>query len=64
MHQSTNAKSAVAILMGIVILIADLYWTYTSYYDTLWLALGVIILIADIVWLLADLSLMKGNRVK
>lgn len=55
-----NAKSILALLMGVIILIADLYWTYTSYYDTLWLVLGVIILIADLIWLGLDWSLMKG----
>ena len=54
-----EAKSKLAILMGIVILIADLYWTYTSYYDAVWLALGIIIFIADIIWLYLDYDLMK-----
>ena len=40
--------------MGLVILIADIYWTYTSYYDMVWLALGAIILVADIVWIYID----------
>lgn len=55
-----NTKSYLAILMGIIILVADLYWTYTSYFDTTWLALGIIILVADIIWLVLDYSLMKG----
>ena len=56
-----KAKSWLAILMGIIILVADIYWTYTSSYDTTWLALGIVIFIADMVWLLADWSLMKGQ---
>lgn len=54
----SDGKSKLAMLMGIVILIADLYWTYTSYYDALWLALGVIILLADVIWLYLDYDLM------
>jgi hypothetical protein len=46
--------------MGVIILIADLYWTYISLGDNLWVALGVVILVADIVWLFMDWSLMKG----
>lgn len=55
-----NIRSYLAILMGVIILIADIYWTYTSSFDTLWLALGVIIAVADIAWLVIDYSLMKG----
>lgn len=47
-------KSNIAIAMGIIILVADIYWTYTSYYSILWLALGVIILVADIIWIYLD----------
>ncbi len=48
--------------MGIIILVADLYWIYTSYPDTLWITLGVIILVADLIWLAIDASLMKESR--
>jgi hypothetical protein len=54
-----NIKSWIAIFMGIVILIADLYWTYTSYYDALWLALGLVIFVADVIWIYIDYSFMK-----
>jgi hypothetical protein len=54
-----NVKSSLAMLMGVIILIADLYWTYTSYFDTLWLVLGIVILVADVIWLYIDWSLMK-----
>ena len=50
-------KPSLAIAMGIVILVADVYWTYTSYYYTVWLALGIIILIADIVWIYLDYAM-------
>ncbi|MCW6160142.1 MAG: hypothetical protein LVQ95_03595 [Candidatus Micrarchaeales archaeon] len=52
-------KLKIAVLMGIIIALADIYWTYTSYFDTTWLALGVIIFIADIVWLWIDIGMMK-----
>jgi len=42
------------IILGLIILIADLYWTATSYFSTLWLALGIIILVADLVWIAID----------
>jgi hypothetical protein len=56
-----NLKSKLAMLMGVVILVADLYWTYTSYFNSVWLALGVIILVADLVWLYLDYELGKGG---
>ena len=54
-----NKKSTIAVLMGVIIAIADIYWIYTSYYDLIWVALGIIIFVADIIWLLIDWSLMK-----
>ena len=45
--------------MGIIIAIAVCYWTYTSYYDLVWVALGVIIFIADMIWLYIDWDFMK-----
>ncbi len=42
------------VLLGLIILIADLYWTATSYSVPLWLALGIIILIADLAWIALD----------
>lgn len=54
-----NMKSWIAMLMGVIILIADLIWTYQSAYDVFWLVLGIVILIADVVWLYIDYSFMK-----
>jgi hypothetical protein len=54
-----SMKSWLAIAMGVIILVADLYWTYTSYFDTLWLLLGIIIAVADVTWILIDWSFMK-----
>ena len=56
----TDKKSRIAIVMGLIILIADLYWTYTSYTYLVWLALGVIIAVADLIWLAIDFSYMKS----
>ncbi len=44
------------ILMGIIIIVTDLYWTYTSYPDPVWVTLGVIILVAAAFWIYLDLS--------
>jgi len=51
-------KSYLAILMGIIIAIADIIWTYQSYYDITWLVLGIIIFIADVIWIYLDYDLM------
>ncbi len=55
----TNMKSYLAILMGVIIAVADLIWTYQSSFDTEWLALGVIIFIAALIWIYIDYDLMR-----
>ncbi len=55
MAMDGKMKHNVSIAAGVIIIVADLYWTYTSYYDTLWLALGVIIFLASVIWLWADM---------
>ena len=52
-------KLKIAVLMGIIIALTDIYWTYTSYFDPLWLSLGVIVFIADLIWLWIDIGMMK-----
>ena len=37
-----KALSNLAIVMGIIVVLADLYWIATSYAVALWLALGII----------------------
>jgi hypothetical protein len=59
--QNNMMKSQIGLLMGAIIAIADLYWTYTSYTDSLWLTLGAIIFVADLVWIAMDLSLMRES---
>jgi len=55
----SNAKSYLAISMGIIILLADLWWTWTSYTYLPWLVAGVIIGVASAIWIGLDYDLMK-----
>jgi len=61
----SKSKSYLAIAMGIVILLADIYWLvvpiggYYSFQAPPWLAAGIIIFVADLVWLWVDYALMK-----
>jgi membrane protein YdbS with pleckstrin-like domain len=48
-------RRSLPISLGLVIVVADLYWTYTSYPDPLWLALGIVILAASLIWIYVDL---------
>ena len=65
MVMDTKWKSYLAIVMGIIILIADIYWLvvpvggYYSYQAPPWLVAGIIILVADLVWIWIDYDLMK-----
>lgn len=68
-YMKTITKSYLAILMGIIIAIADIIWTYQSYYDITWVVLGVIIFVADVIWVYLDYDLMtmgskKGSQKK
>jgi hypothetical protein len=56
-------RPKMAIVMGIVILVADVYWTYTSYYDMVWLLLGIIIFLADLVWIYLDYEMGKKRTI-
>ena len=42
------------VALGVIILLADIYWIATSYSVALWLVLGIIILVADLVWIAID----------
>lgn len=59
--EMSNTKSYLAILMGIIIIIADVYWLYVgnSYQYTPWLVAGIVIFVASIIWIGLDFSLMK-----
>ncbi len=58
---SAKSKSYLAIVMGIVIIIADIYWLLVgdSYKYPPWLVSGVIIFVASLVWIYIDYDLMK-----
>ena len=58
----SKGKSNLAILMGVVVIIADLYWTYTSYQTPIWLYLGAIIFVASVIWVAIDLNLSMGPK--
>lgn len=57
-----DTKSTVSIIMGVIVILADLYWTLTSYMVPVWLFLGIIILVASLVWLWMDVSLRGNNK--
>jgi len=58
-------KSYLAILMGIVIIVMDIFWLvypvegFYSYQAVPWLVAAIVILIASIVWIVLDFSLME-----
>lgn len=59
---STKMKSYVAISMGVVIILADIYWLLvgSSYTYVPWLAAGIIIFVASVIWIYVDYDLMKN----
>lgn len=62
---SSKVKSYLAILMGIVIIVMDIFWLvypvegFYSYQAVPWLAAAIVILVASIVWIVLDFSLME-----
>jgi len=58
---SARTKSYLAILMGIIIILADIYWLIVgnSYQYLPWLAAGIVIFIASIIWIILDYTLMQ-----
>jgi uncharacterized RDD family membrane protein YckC len=65
-NQMANPKSYVAIVMGIIILIADVAWLIvgSSYTYTPWLVLGIVIFLASLIWLVVDISMMREGTVQ
>ena len=57
----SNTKSIVAIAMGIIIILADIYWLIVgnSYQYLPWLVAGIVIFVASIIWIYIDYDLMK-----
>jgi len=58
--QMINVRAYLAISLGILILIVDVWWTWTSYTYLPWLAAGVIIGVASVIWIGLDYDLMRG----
>jgi hypothetical protein len=58
---SAKTKSYLGILMGIIIILADIYWLLvgSSYTYLPWLTAGVVIFVASLIWLYIDYDLMK-----
>ena len=59
--QNNMMKSQIGLFMGAIIVTADLYWSYASYPDRLWLTLGAIIFVEDLVWIAMDFALMRES---
>jgi hypothetical protein len=57
----SKSKSYLAIGMGIVIILADIFWLLvgTSYTYAPWLIAGIIIFVASVIWIYIDYDLMK-----
>ncbi|HYW02177.1 MAG TPA: hypothetical protein VE862_11960 [Candidatus Acidoferrum sp.] len=57
----SKAKSYLAIGMGVVIILADIFWLLVgeSYTYAPWLIAGIIIFVASVVWIYIDYDLMK-----
>jgi hypothetical protein len=58
---SSKAKSYAAIMMGVIIILADIYWLVVgdSYTYAPWLLAGIIIFVASVIWIYIDYDLMK-----
>ena len=54
-----KAKSYLAILMGIIIIILDIWWTYASYPYEPWVGVGMVIFVASVIWIYLDYKLMQ-----
>ncbi len=59
---SAKIKSYTAILMGVIIILADVYWLLigNSYTYIPWLAAGIVIFVASIIWIIIEYDLMKN----
>jgi len=57
-----KAKSYLAIGMGIVIILADIFWLLVgdSYTYAPWLIAGIIIFVASVIWIYIDYDLMRN----
>jgi hypothetical protein len=57
----SKTESYAAIVLGIIIILADIYWLLVgaSYTYPPWLAAGIVIFVAALVWIWIDYDLMK-----
>ncbi len=57
-----KTKSYLAILMGVIIFIANTYWLVAgnSYQYLPWLVSAIVIYVADIYWIILDYQLMNS----
>ena len=60
----SKAESYAAIVLGVVIILADVFWLLVgqSYTYAPWLAAGIVIFIAALVWIWIDFDLMKKSK--
>ena len=60
----SKMESYAAIVLGVIIIIADIYWLLvgTSYTYAPWLAAGIVIFVASLVWIWIDYDLMKKAK--
>ncbi|MGA2785415.1 MAG: hypothetical protein ABSF09_12025 [Candidatus Bathyarchaeia archaeon] len=57
----SNMESFLAVTMGIIILIVDFWWTWTSYTYLPWLAAGVLIGVASAIWIGLEYDLWQSK---
>ena len=57
----SKAESYLAIVLGIIIIAADIFWLLIgqSYTYAPWLIAGVIIFVASLIWIYIEINLMK-----
>lgn len=56
-----RSKSMLAILLGILIIVADIYWIYINPQE---IVLGAIIFLASVIWIVLDYMLMRKSKMK
>lgn len=55
----SKMKSWLAIVLGVIIAILDLWWTYESMGYQPWETVGIVIFVATIIWIYLDYDLMR-----
>ena len=57
---ASKGLSYLEIILGLIILALDGYWTYESRGIPAFLAIGAVIFVATVIWLAIDVKMMKG----